>query len=201
MSKTQGTGGPAPPFSARFRRRRRFSRLGSPCQAVLRKELFDSVTGPEVGGGGDVVASDFRVKWFFLKKNLGSRCGPGGLRRRLPKEADPRCQPGFSAILRTVKLGGFGPQKITWREARGCPLSSDRRFDWSAETIGNQPRKQEIIHPCLPVRSASNRSPKALAASPSPSEGAIYGPALSSATRFLTIVRRISPIAAQPAAM
>ena len=50
---------------------------------------------PVVGGGGDVVASDFRVKWFFLKKNLGLRCGPGGLRRRLPKEGRTSCQPGF----------------------------------------------------------------------------------------------------------
>jgi len=27
---------------------------------------------PVVGGGGDLVASVFRVKWFFLKKNLFS---------------------------------------------------------------------------------------------------------------------------------
>jgi hypothetical protein len=50
------------------------------------RRTFDLVTGPGVGGGGDVVASDFCVKWFFLKKNPGLQCGPGGLRRRLPKE-------------------------------------------------------------------------------------------------------------------
>jgi hypothetical protein len=38
--------------------------------------LVGVVTGPEVGGGGDVVASDFCVKRFFLKKNLGLQCGP-----------------------------------------------------------------------------------------------------------------------------
>ena len=50
------------------------------------RRTFDVVTSPEVGGGGDVVASDFCVKWFFLKKNPGLQCGPGGLRRRLPKK-------------------------------------------------------------------------------------------------------------------
>jgi hypothetical protein len=64
---------------------------------------FDIVTGQKAGGGGDVVASDFRVKRFFLNKNLGLRCRPGGLRRRLPKEAGLSSQPGFSAISQTLK--------------------------------------------------------------------------------------------------
>lgn len=38
ISKTRTGGFPAPPFSARCRRRRRFSRLGFPCQAVLFEE-------------------------------------------------------------------------------------------------------------------------------------------------------------------
>lgn len=57
-------------------------------------------------------ASIFRVKRFFLKKNLSLRSRPGGRRRRLPKEGRPPCQPGFSAILRRRKSRPSRPQKI-----------------------------------------------------------------------------------------
>ena len=43
---------PAPPFNARGRRRRRFSRLGSPCQELLLKEVLDTVPNPSGPGGG-----------------------------------------------------------------------------------------------------------------------------------------------------
>ena len=105
-------------------------------------ERLDCVTDPKVGGGGDVVASDFCVKRFFLKKNLGLQRGPGELRRRLPKEGRTSCQPDFSAILRTgeAKLQDHKKPSGEKREASLCYRF--RRFDWSAETIWNRLQKQ-----------------------------------------------------------
>ena len=45
--KDPGTGEPVPPFNARLRRRRRFSRLGDPCQAVLFAKNLFSLPAPE----------------------------------------------------------------------------------------------------------------------------------------------------------
>ncbi len=66
-------------------------------------------------------ASDFRVKRFFFKKNLSLRARPGGRRRRLSKEGRSPCQPGFSAILRSVKTEAFRPQKTARRRAERLP--------------------------------------------------------------------------------
>ena len=85
---------------------------------------------PVSGGGGDIVASEVRVNQFFRRtfrrrhrpeSRRRRRCSrlrflrqavlskellsafppPGGRRRRLPKESQTPCQPGFSAISRT----------------------------------------------------------------------------------------------------
>ena len=71
--------------------------------------------------------SVFRVKWFFLKKNLRLRTRPEGRRRRLSKESHSPCQPGFSAILQEMKSGDFRPQKTVWeaREACLCFVTDD----------------------------------------------------------------------------
>ena len=97
--KDPGTDLSVPPFIARLRRRRRFSRLGDPCQAVLfAKNLFHQPTRetPETGGGGDLPTLQLPVKLFFLQKNLSPKTRPEDRKRR--RSTDPRtpCQPAFS---------------------------------------------------------------------------------------------------------
>ena len=62
------------------------------------EELFDVVTGPKVGGGGDLVASNFRVKLFFYKnfcRHFRSLEGGGG---GFLKKAKLRVNRAFRAI-------------------------------------------------------------------------------------------------------
>ena len=97
--KDPGTDLSVPPFIARLRRRRRFSRLGDPCQAVLfAKNLFHQPTRetPETGGGGDLTTLHLLVKPFFLRKNLSPKTRPYDRKRR--RSSDPRTprQPAFS---------------------------------------------------------------------------------------------------------
>ena len=97
--KDPGTDLSVPPFIARLRRRRRFSRLGDPCQAVLfAKNLFHQPTRetPETGGGGDLPTLQLPVKLFFLQKNLSPKTQPEDRKRR--RSTDPRTprQPAFS---------------------------------------------------------------------------------------------------------
>ena len=109
---------------------------------------------PGDGGGGDVVASlsrvkrSFRrtisfprprpetrealfsasfscVKWFFLKKNLCLRTGPGAGGGGLLRKANLRVNRAFSAILRRLKSEDFGPQKTAWKAERLASVSSD----------------------------------------------------------------------------
>lgn len=78
---------------------------------------------PEVGGGGDIVASDFRVKSFFSRNNFSLRHCPRGQRRRLPKEGHLLNQPGLSAVPRIKARRSRGHKKSPG-EARGFPLVS-----------------------------------------------------------------------------
>jgi hypothetical protein len=147
--KDRGTGGPIQPFNARLRRRRGFSRLGRQCQALLSKNFTSQSPARKVGGGGRLVAPDFRVKWFFLKKNLGLRRGPGGLRRRLPKEGTTPCQPDFSAILRSLEARLGESKTPSGEKPEACLFYRFRRFDWSAETMVGPPQKQGIFNPFI----------------------------------------------------
>ena len=72
-----------PLFSAGGRRRRRCSRLGSLCQELLLEEVLGAVPNPVgLGGGGVLVASDFRVNRSFSRTVLSvvtvSKVGGGG---------------------------------------------------------------------------------------------------------------------------
>lgn len=125
----------------------------------------------------------FRVKRFFLKKNLSLRSRPWGRRRRLPKEGRSPCQPGFSAILRAEDRD-LPDRKKPPEGAIGFPVSLPRRFDWSAETMSTALRKQEVFRFCLPVGLGDFSVSLGPAASPSPSEAAIYEPPSESASGF-----------------
>ena len=133
---------------------------------------------PGDGGGGDVVASVFRVKRlfrrrtsfrpprpetrealfsasifrvkrFFLKKNLCLRTGPGAGGGGLLRKANLRVNRAFSAISRGLKSEDFGPQKTVWK-AREARLCFVRRFDWSAEPNRNTLRKQPAFATFFP---------------------------------------------------
>jgi hypothetical protein len=135
------TGEPILPFSARLRRRRRCSRLGFPCQAVLSKKNPFSAAPPEAREAV-FTASVFCVKWFFLKKNLSLQIRPEGRWRRLPKEAASPCQPGLSAISRSRGSRPSRPQKTAERSERLPSFVSDDSIE-GAELNRNRLRKQE----------------------------------------------------------
>lgn len=134
---------------------------------------------PGCGGGGDVVASVFRVKrlfrrrtsfrpprpetgealfsasifrvkWFFLKKNLCLRTGPGSRWRRLSKESQSPCQPGFFSHFAGEEIRGLQAAKNRLESPRGLPLFRYRRFDWSAEPNRNTLRKQPALATFFP---------------------------------------------------
>jgi len=117
--KDQGAGDRLQPFIARLRRRRRCSRLGIPCQAVIpEKNLFRPLR-PKTAEAL-FSASMSRVKWFFLKKNLCPRTGPetggGGCLER----ANLRVNLAFSAISRSLKSEDFRPQETVWKAREAC---------------------------------------------------------------------------------
>ena len=109
---------------------------------------------PGCGGGGDVVASVFRVKrffWrrtsfqrprpearealfsasfvcvkrFFLKKNLCLQPPLGGRRRRLSKEAVSPCQPGIFSHFAAQRPKPSGRKKPSGKPERLASVSSD----------------------------------------------------------------------------
>lgn len=114
---------PAPPFSARGRRRRRFSRLGFPCQAVLSEKNLFSAARPEASEARCLAPHFPASSGYFQKKNHSVQGRPGGRRRRLSSESRSPCQPGFSAISRIVKPEPPEPQKTVGSEAGGPSLN------------------------------------------------------------------------------
>ena len=133
---------------------------------------------PGCGGGGDVVASVFRVKrsfrrtnpfqrprpearealfsasfscvkWFFLKKNLCLQTTLEGRRRRLSKEGRSPCQPGFFSHFAEQEDRSLQAAKNRLESREAC-LCFVRRFDWSAEPNRNALRKQPAFATFFP---------------------------------------------------
>ena len=111
---------PAPPFSARLRRRRRCSRLSVSCQAIFRRSF--SFSRPRLAAREALFsASIFLVKSFFSEKNFSARGHPGGRRRRLPKEATSPCQPGLSTFFAITETEVSEAAKNRPRKPEGLP--------------------------------------------------------------------------------
>ena len=133
-----GDGGGGDVVASVFRVKRLFRRRTSfrPTRPETREALFS--------------ASIFRVKWFFLKKNLCLRTGPGAGGGGLLRKANLRVNQAFSAISRRRNPEDFRPQKTVWKTPRGLPLFRYRRFDWSAEPNRNTLRKQPAFATFFP---------------------------------------------------
>ena len=120
--KDQRTGEPIRPFSARLRRRRRCSRLGVSCQAVIPKKNLFRPPRPEAGEAL-FSAPIFCVKRFFLKKNLylqtGSGAGGGGCLKR----ANLRVNRAFSAISQERNPKTSGRKKPSGKPERLASVS------------------------------------------------------------------------------
>lgn len=135
--KDPGTDLSVPPFIARLRRRRRFSRLGDPCQAVLfAKNLFHQPTRetPETGGGGDLPTLQLPVKLFFLQKNLSPKTQPEDRKRR--RSTDPRSprQPAFPNRRKTPETNPETRRKPPPNPAPARhKINKQQRFRRSAE--------------------------------------------------------------------
>ena len=142
---------------------------------------------PVSGGGGDLVASVFRVKQFFLK-NFSSPCrtrrnGGGGYLMK----ADPRVNRSFEPF-QNPKPEGPGRRKPPEKAARppSCVFNDSTE---GAETNRTNPETQGR-NPTFPSQPRKNSRPNRAASSPSPSEAAIYVPHRTTATRFQPHPRR-----------
>ena len=172
---------------------------------------------PGDGGGGDVVASVFRVKlifvedplfrgaarrrrrrlfsrlvfcvkWFFLKKNFPSTAPPWSGGRRLSSEGRFLCQPGFSAIPRIVEAALHQAAKNRPEKRRGFP-----QIVWTIRL-----ERGDYVGPPSKARDFSTSRSAGTSprfrfetpwARPSPSEASIYGSTSGTASVLSQIVQ------------
>ena len=106
-----GCGGGGDVVASVFRVKRLFRRRTSfrPPRPETREALFS--------------ASFFRVKWFFLKKNLCLRTGPGAGGGGLLRKANLRVNRAFSAILRRRNPRTSGRKKPSGKPERLASVS------------------------------------------------------------------------------
>lgn len=120
ISKTRTGGFPAPPFSARCRRRRRFSRLGFPCQAVL-----------------------FEEEPFFPEPLLEETSGAAGA--GVSREDRSLCQPTFFRSFFAVSKPEASETTKASPGSLGLPVGAVSESVKSAETMRNRNQKQVTI--------------------------------------------------------
>ena len=176
--KDPGTDLSVPPFIARLRRRRRFSRLGDPCQAVLfAKNLFHQPTRetPETGGGGDLTTLHLLVKPFFLQKNLSPKTRPYDRKRRRSSDLRTPRQPAFSNRRKPRNRS-----LTTRRKPPPKPSPKDQAPDKTNNSDSVEARN--LIGDDQKIKSEPLRTPQSRR--PVPSEAALYGAASTATTCF-----------------
>ena len=192
----------------------RFRQNTAACVSLSKSTISKTNTGktrphcftPVSGGGGDLVASVFRVKQFFLK-NFSSPCrtrrnGGGGYLMK----AEPRVNRTFEPF-QNPKPEGPGRRKPPEKAAR--PPSCVFNDSTEARKLTEQTPKRKAETPPSQADPEGTLRPPRAASSPSPSEAAIYEPPTPTATRFLrslknsdtTTVNQKQPAACQPAAI
>ena len=147
------------------------------------EELFVVVTGPEVGGGGVLGPSVFRVTLFFFKRtSLGGPAPEGGGGGFLKKAAD-RVNRAFQPVRGSENRSFPGRRKPSG-EARGFPLISFPNDSIGARRlVGTFRRSKRFVTSWFPWDRKTFVS-VAPAAGPSPSEAAMYDRASESASGF-----------------